>query len=42
MKHKTIFFGNGDEYAFNKDINARLRKLQSAKYKKNRSDLLSP
>lgn len=42
IRHKTIYFGNGDEYAFTKNINARLKKLQSAKYTKNRGDLLSP
>lgn len=41
-RHKTIYFGNGDEYAFTKNMNNRLKKLQSAKYVKNRGDLLSP
>jgi len=38
---KVIFFGVGDEFAFNRNINLRLKKLQTSKYVKNRADLLS-
>lgn len=40
-KVKTLYFGHGDEFVFNRNGNLRLKKLHSQKYIKARADPLS-